>query len=621
MYVIPEQVKSSLIQPNDPQGESETINIAIKTVTIHSSQTFDIAKEWWREVEAHRDLGYLDNDHLVQAIAAYQYRGQYYLLFEWATGGTLRDYWNSEKHTGLSSDMIQDHLEQLRGLTRTLQMMHHTKQAKIQHRGRSGTFSSTDSSRSGSLDLRRRMTSVSEAVELSDYTEDEEEQRPRTPRLGLPPTTVAQYSQDTAPPEVPRFVIDTADEELTRPPSPQRDDEDDENWRHGDIKPENILRFKTPTSNLGTLKLADLGRAKRHTLVTRNRPVLEKDQFRTKHYEPPDLYVQGSDQTMSRLFDVWSLGCVFFECIVWMLHGNKWLENFHNTINVANQDQTPFWSKNDGIAQISPLVKKCMDAIFQQDPECHGSKHSAIRDLLSIVRDKMLVVDLPARTDTYDEGKRANTETILQDLDAIIASSSNAEYLFTGNDRSDLQALPKPEVTVQPASSGSLAVANGKLAMPNASLAQLGVSSRGKLKTSLLNTFSIYLENKWRYEKDDDFAMNAYSKSGKLYDSSCIMLEDQGLCKHCQKLNFRQIGLLLTRTVSELQGKSSCSLCKMLFARAQAAQLTSATTIRLQRTEASLAIHTAEGEIGYYPRMRLCRSLGRLLSTSDSLTC
>jgi hypothetical protein len=40
------------------------------------------------------------------------------------------------------------------------------------------------------------------------------------------------------------------------------------NWRHGDIKPDNILRFVDSSSNdqitarIGTLKLADLGRAK-----------------------------------------------------------------------------------------------------------------------------------------------------------------------------------------------------------------------------------------------------------------------------------------------------------------------------------------------------------------------
>jgi hypothetical protein len=49
-----------------------------------------------------------------------------------------------------------------------------------------------------------------------------------------------------------------------------------ENWRHGDIKLENILRFKEgdPDAWLGTLKLVDLGRAQQHLLKTK----YERDQ-------------------------------------------------------------------------------------------------------------------------------------------------------------------------------------------------------------------------------------------------------------------------------------------------------------------------------------------------------
>ena len=41
----------------------------------------------------------------------------------------------------------------------------------------------------------------------------------------------------------------------------------DENWRHGDLKPDNILRFARKGSKaLGTLKIGDLGLAKQHML-------------------------------------------------------------------------------------------------------------------------------------------------------------------------------------------------------------------------------------------------------------------------------------------------------------------------------------------------------------------
>jgi hypothetical protein len=65
---------------------------------------------------------------------------------------------------------------------------------------------------------------------------------------------------------------------------------DAKNWRHGDIKPENILRFTQGDSSkwLGTLKLADLGRAKKHKLVTAQRNTTEKERWRMRWYEPTD---------------------------------------------------------------------------------------------------------------------------------------------------------------------------------------------------------------------------------------------------------------------------------------------------------------------------------------------
>lgn len=60
------------------------------------------------------------------------------------------------------------------------------------------------------------------------------------------------------------------------------------NWRHGDIKPENILNFKNCTI-IGQLKLGDMGLAKHHITATshcRGAPTATK--FGTTRYEPPD---------------------------------------------------------------------------------------------------------------------------------------------------------------------------------------------------------------------------------------------------------------------------------------------------------------------------------------------
>jgi hypothetical protein len=60
------------------------------------------------------------------------------------------------------------------------------------------------------------------------------------------------------------------------------------NWHHGNIKPAHIFRF-TDKIPFGTLKLADLGRAKRHDERTSYRPDIENDKYHTKRYQFPDI--------------------------------------------------------------------------------------------------------------------------------------------------------------------------------------------------------------------------------------------------------------------------------------------------------------------------------------------
>ena len=74
-------------------------------------------------------------------------------------------------------------------------------------------------------------------------------------------------------------------------------------WRHGDIKPENILRFIEGKDDawIGTLKLADLGRAQKHSLMTQLRETREKEPWRTKWYEPPDLVEEVHERAQGKI--------------------------------------------------------------------------------------------------------------------------------------------------------------------------------------------------------------------------------------------------------------------------------------------------------------------------------
>lgn len=92
--------------------------------------------------------------------------------------------------------------------------------------------------------------------------------------------------------------------------------------RHGDIKPENVLWFKKRQSigGRGALVLSDLGLAAVHRDTSRSNIPGEAIP-RTPNYRPPECDMDGPKGHISRSFDIWTMGCLFLEFIVWALEG------------------------------------------------------------------------------------------------------------------------------------------------------------------------------------------------------------------------------------------------------------------------------------------------------------
>lgn len=97
--------------------------------------------------------------------------------------------------------------------------------------------------------------------------------------------------------------------------------------RHGDIKPENILWFKSAEDPKGIMVIGDLGISAIHREVSRsNQP--GKDIPHTPDYRPPECDLEGG--IISRAFDIWTLGCLFLEMVCWTLGGKKLVAEFEN---------------------------------------------------------------------------------------------------------------------------------------------------------------------------------------------------------------------------------------------------------------------------------------------------
>lgn len=171
-------------------------------------------------------------------------------------------------------------------------------------------------------------------------------------------------------------------------------------YRHGDLKPENILVFKDD-SPIGKLKIGDWGEAKFHGLITAIRPSRTTTKFGTRRYEAPEVdtgvrvaSLGQSTQRRSRLCDIWAMGCVTLEFIVWLMYGKKGLDQFNHDVS-GETFYTISWENGIKVAQVHSQALAWMDRMAEQ-PICEVGV-TAIGDLLEIVRSSLLVVRLPAQ--------------------------------------------------------------------------------------------------------------------------------------------------------------------------------------------------------------------------------
>lgn len=205
-----------------------------------------------------------------------------------------------------------------------------------------------------------------------------------------------------------------------------------DSYRHGDLKPENILIFDSKDSNsLGVWKMADLGLARYHMAATGDRiHPTSNSGAGTISYQPPET-VNAKSAPTSRLYDIWSMGCIILQLMTWLLYGNRKVEELtRNTKSVFAKGESSYWSAawtdEKGFHNIN-VHRSVKDHMKQMKRDLRGSK--ALRDLLSIVEDKLLVVKLPPSATTPPQlGCRANASELHRSLVDIQDACKNQSY-------------------------------------------------------------------------------------------------------------------------------------------------------------------------------------------------
>lgn len=343
---------------------------------------------WEMEAKNLRELSERNHPHLIHRVATVIHGKRFLILSDWANGGDLKSFWEQVPKPSTGSTLVSKVVTQLRGLASAIELMHHGYHV-------------------GTLSL--------------------------------------SVSKSSVPPIASMPIIIGVDAEADRVHEAGTEVKDS-NWRHGDLKPENILRFLGADELVGTLRISDLGLAKRHVVSTGLRKLPSSSKFGTKAYEPPEAVTKLSSPR-SRLYDIWSFGCVMLEFVIWLLYGQNGLKDFWDL--PIDADGTRFWSRLPvGVepgAKVNPAVTKVIDNIIATNATCRTP--SAVRDLLLLVKDKVLLPALPGvHTTIPQEHRRVQAAELLAQLDEIERKCKNPQYCCPSRPERDAR-LP---ITSQP---------------------------------------------------------------------------------------------------------------------------------------------------------------------------
>jgi serine/threonine protein kinase len=270
-------------------------------------------------------------------------------------------------------------------------------------------------------------------------------------------------------------------------------------YRHGDVKPENILRFRDGKTTTGVLQIADFGLAKQHHGPTHHR-TSTTTRHTTLQYESPEAEeAMKGKAPLSRLSDIWSLGCVMFEYLVWLLYGCEEAERFGKDLGGKNLDlgTAPFYYRRaGGQAALNPTVERWLSHM-KEDAE--GSPGTAIGALLMLIQNHMLTLgplsemaNWLARDRSHtgkvrlNPGTRASAGETMHLIDDMIAEAERegGEYLFKGAAMTDGEpgrtSRGPPSIISSPLPVRTSTPSHKDFLSPNAALLRHPWSTNGK---------------------------------------------------------------------------------------------------------------------------------------------
>lgn len=230
----------------------------------------------------------------------------------------------------------------------------------------------------------------------------------------------------------------------------------DANYRHGDLKPANILWFGSGIK-MGTLKIGDWGEAKSHQVVAIMRNSNTTARYGTRRHQPPECeigigaaHLGGRYMRRSRLYDIWSFGCITLECIVWLMYGTNELHQFNESLSTGSRDGSPFYQVDQThgkrSARVHDTVRSWMEHMSKEE-FCRPAT-SALGDLLEVVQTSLLVVSLPRDGGSVPSNNALLPNKVRTELHPVLVFLNRSLHSRHSPSRATFQEIPSINVTL-----------------------------------------------------------------------------------------------------------------------------------------------------------------------------
>jgi hypothetical protein len=258
-------------------------------------------------------------------------------------------------------------------------------------------------------------------------------------------------------------------------------------------------------------------------------------------------------------------------------------------------------------ADLSQEAAIWLNGIIDGEPAC--GRESALRDLMLLITEKMLVVNLPDQSDTYQLGRRASAKVVSDELQAILKKCEDPAYLFPELDRRHVLP-PSPGDSrmgagIRPAEAHSIVQKQALSPAPRQFGDTLKLPGSSSMNTTAGSTtivrqqqYTHPMTDQWSCEDDDTYATSTLQKLESRFQSLVTSVRDAGskVCGLCRVFDPIHAKTFKPRLLQDLErGGKNCHLCKTIGKRACEAGLKKTDTIAIDRQGSRLRINGRDG--------------------------